>query len=55
MPLVADSLKFDALLNVDSTGKSFLPPLDVQWIWHCHRLNPVSEQSSPLIAETLGK
>ncbi|XP_024394182.1 glycine-rich domain-containing protein 2 isoform X1 [Physcomitrium patens] len=41
MPLVADSLKFDALLNVDSTGKSLLPPLDVQWIWHCHRLNPV--------------
>lgn len=45
MPLVADSLKFDALLNVDSSGKSFLPPVDVQWIWHCHRLNPVSVQS----------
>ncbi|KAG0586351.1 hypothetical protein KC19_2G084200 [Ceratodon purpureus] len=42
MPLVADSLKFDALLNVDSSGKSFLPPLDVQWIWHCHRLNPAA-------------
>jgi len=41
MPLVADSLKFDALLNVDSKGKSLLPPLDVQWVWHCHRLNPV--------------
>jgi hypothetical protein len=20
-----------------------LPPLDVQWVWHCHCLNPVSE------------
>lgn len=42
LPLVADSLKFDSLLNFDSKGKILLPPLDVQWVWHCHCLNPVS-------------
>ena len=41
MPLAVDALKFDALLNAESKGKCLLPPLDVQWVWHCHRLNPV--------------
>lgn len=42
LPLVADALKFDALLNSNSRGsKSLLPPIDVQWIWLCHCLNPV--------------
>lgn len=44
LPLVADALKFDALLNSNSRGsKSLLPPIDVQWIWLCHCLNPVGK------------
>lgn len=50
MPLVADSLKFDALLNADSKGKGLLPPLDVQWVWHCHRLNPVRVKAQLLFS-----
>ena len=22
---------------------ALIPPLDCAWVWHCHRLNPVSE------------
>lgn len=45
LPLVADAMKFDALLNSNAKGaKSLVPPLDVQWIWLCHCLNPVSER-----------
>ncbi|CAJ1976104.1 unnamed protein product [Sphenostylis stenocarpa] len=36
MPLIAD------LTLPDSTPPIILPPLDVQWVWFCHTLNPVS-------------
>ncbi|PIA61273.1 hypothetical protein AQUCO_00300659v1 [Aquilegia coerulea] len=35
MPLISD-------LTVRKTPPILLPPLDVQWVWHCHTLNPVS-------------
>ncbi|KAG2695677.1 hypothetical protein I3760_07G023800 [Carya illinoinensis] len=36
MPLVSD------LTVVGSTPPLVLPPLDVEWVWFCHTLNPVS-------------
>ncbi|CAK7340610.1 unnamed protein product [Dovyalis caffra] len=35
MPLVSD-------LMVGSSPPMVLPPLDVEWVWFCHTLNPVS-------------
>ncbi|GLT90199.1 hypothetical protein SLE2022_081450 [Rubroshorea leprosula] len=35
MPLIAD-------LTVGSTPPMVLPPVDVEWVWFCHTLNPVS-------------
>ncbi|KAF5183193.1 Glycine-rich domain-containing protein [Thalictrum thalictroides] len=35
MPLLSD-------LTVGKRPPILLPPLDVQWVWHCHTLNPVS-------------
>ncbi|KAJ4835378.1 hypothetical protein Tsubulata_021315 [Turnera subulata] len=35
MPLVSD-------LMVGSTPAMVLPPLDVEWVWFCHTLNPAS-------------
>ncbi|WKA02755.1 hypothetical protein VitviT2T_020909 [Vitis vinifera] len=35
MPLISD-------LTVGSTPPVILPPVDVQWVWYCHTLNPVS-------------
>ncbi|CAH8340245.1 unnamed protein product [Eruca vesicaria subsp. sativa] len=35
MPLISD-------LTVDSKPPIILPPLDVEWVWFCHSLNPVS-------------
>jgi hypothetical protein len=36
MPLVSD------LTVMGSTPPMLLPPLDVEWVWFCHTLNPVS-------------
>lgn len=36
MPLISD------LTVVDSSLPMILPPFDVEWIWFCHSLNPVS-------------
>ncbi|KAL0006106.1 hypothetical protein SO802_013667 [Lithocarpus litseifolius] len=38
MPLISD------LTVVGSTTPMVLPPLDVEWVWFCHTLNPVSYQ-----------
>ncbi|KAI5658668.1 hypothetical protein M9H77_27461 [Catharanthus roseus] len=35
MPLIAD-------LTVGPKPPMVLPPLDVEWVWYCHTLNPVS-------------
>eukprot|EP01018_Ginkgo_biloba_P004606 Gb_23373 [translate_table: standard] len=35
MPLAAEEA---------NTGSALLPPLDVQWVWHCHCLNPRAYQ-----------
>ncbi|GAA0176038.1 hypothetical protein LIER_29102 [Lithospermum erythrorhizon] len=35
MPLMAD-------LSVGSTPPMILPPLDIEWVWFCHTLNPAS-------------
>ncbi|CAA7047244.1 unnamed protein product [Microthlaspi erraticum] len=35
MPLISD-------LTVNSKPTMILPPLDVEWVWFCHSLNPVS-------------
>ncbi|XP_024005248.1 glycine-rich domain-containing protein 1 isoform X2 [Eutrema salsugineum] len=35
MPLISD-------LTVGSKPPMILPPLDVEWVWFCHSLNPVS-------------
>ena len=35
MPLISD-------LTEGSTTPVILPPFDVQWVWYCHTLNPVS-------------
>lgn len=36
MPLISD-------LTVDGASPPMiLPPLDVEWVWFCHTLNPVS-------------
>ncbi|GLT94859.1 hypothetical protein SLE2022_125760 [Rubroshorea leprosula] len=35
MPLISD-------LTVGSVTPMVLPPLDVEWVWFCHTLNPVS-------------
>lgn len=36
MPLIAD-------LTVEgSTSPMVLPPFDIEWVWFCHTLNPVS-------------
>lgn len=35
MPLVAE-------ISVGSTPPIVLPPLDIEWVWFCHTLNPVS-------------
>lgn len=34
MPLISD-------LMVGSTPPMVLPPLDIEWVWYCHTLNPV--------------
>jgi len=34
LPLLASQVK---------GGSALVPPLDCAWIWHCHRLNPVSK------------
>lgn len=36
MPLVSD------LTVAASTPPMVLPPLDIEWVWFCHTLNPVS-------------
>ncbi|XP_058770441.1 uncharacterized protein LOC131644064 [Vicia villosa] len=36
MPLISD------LTVVDSSLPMILPPFDVEWVWFCHSLNPVS-------------
>lgn len=35
MPLICD-------LTVGSTPARILPPFDIEWVWFCHTLNPVS-------------
>lgn len=35
MPLICE-------LNVGSTPPMVLPPFDIEWVWFCHTLNPVS-------------
>lgn len=35
MPLISD-------LMVGSTPPMVLPPLDIEWVWYCHTLNPVN-------------
>ncbi|KAA8536796.1 hypothetical protein F0562_029274 [Nyssa sinensis] len=35
MPLISD-------LTVGSTPPILVPPIDVEWVWYCHTLNPVS-------------
>lgn len=37
MPFISD-------LTVGSTPPRLMPPLDIQWVWHCHSLNPVSKK-----------
>lgn len=34
MPLISD-------LTVGITPPVVLPPLDIEWVWYCHCLNPV--------------
>lgn len=36
MPLISD------LTVVGASPPMILPPLDVEWVWFCHTLNPVS-------------
>ena len=38
MPLISD-------LTVGSKPPIILPPLDVEWVWFCHSLNPVTSLS----------
>lgn len=38
MPLISD-------LTVGLKPPMILPPLDVEWVWFCHTLNPVSSES----------
>lgn len=35
MPLISD-------LSTGSNPPMILPPLDIEWVWYCHTLNPVS-------------
>ena len=35
MPLISD------LMVMGSPTPMVLPPLDVEWVWFCHTLNPV--------------
>lgn len=43
MPLISD-------LTVGSTPPMVLPPVDVEWVWFCHTLKPVSLiQCKPLL------
>lgn len=35
MPLFADLIS-------DSKPPMILPPLDIEWVWYCHTLNPVN-------------
>ncbi|XP_027114744.1 uncharacterized protein [Coffea arabica] len=50
MPLISD-------LAVGSTPPMVLPPLDVEWIWFCHTLNPVSyrEYCKSRFSKLIGK
>ena len=41
MPLIAD-------LTVGSTPPLILPPIDIEWVWFCHTLNPVSKTTQYL-------
>lgn len=36
MPLISD------LMVAGASPPMILPPLDVEWVWFCHTLNPVS-------------
>lgn len=36
MPLISD------LTVAGASPPMILPPLDVEWVWFCHTLNPVS-------------
>lgn len=38
-----------ANLTVSTKPPMVLPPLDVQWVWYCHTLNPVSVRNSKVI------
>jgi hypothetical protein len=40
MPLAAEAEDFDSSCN-EAMGNVLLPPVDVQWVWHCHCLSPV--------------
>ena len=42
LPLVANS---NATNNVDDDTIQFIPPSDVAWLWHCHRLAPLRYQA----------
>ncbi|KAL2654252.1 hypothetical protein R1flu_022380 [Riccia fluitans] len=41
MPLAAD--RVTGVKKASREGsKALLPPFDIQWVWHCHRLHPVA-------------
>ncbi|XP_050223612.1 uncharacterized protein LOC126673490 isoform X2 [Mercurialis annua] len=50
MPLISD-------LTVGSTPPMILPPLDIEWVWFCHTLNPVSykQYCSARFSKLIGK
>lgn len=33
--------KYTVSNGVVMEGSNLVPPLDCEWVWHCHRLNPV--------------
>ncbi|KAM6577902.1 hypothetical protein CsatB_029739 [Cannabis sativa] len=50
MPLISD-------LTVGSTPPLILPPIDIEWVWFCHTLNPVSyrEYCESKLSKFIGK
>ncbi|KAJ7529008.1 hypothetical protein O6H91_15G030100 [Diphasiastrum complanatum] len=40
MPLAADKTLCLEDQNASWSDQAFLPPVDVQWVWHCHCLRP---------------
>ncbi|KAL3538209.1 hypothetical protein ACH5RR_001575 [Cinchona calisaya] len=52
MPLISD-----LIVGSSSTPPMILPPIDIEWIWFCHSLNPVSyrEYCKTRFSKLIGK